>query len=183
MEVEMKKLCSLLLFSLLLTSSSLAQSVAASDVPATREDVVKLFELMHVQQQTRSAIESMMKQQRVMVREGLRKRHPGTSEEQLKQIDREMDEFWKEFPIDQMLDDMIPVYQKHLTKSDVDAMSVFYSSPTGKKLLNEMPAIMTESMQAMMPRLQESMDKMMDRVEKKTQEERRNQAKPPVNKP
>jgi hypothetical protein len=115
----------------------------------------------------------MLKQQRVMVREALRKRHPDISEEELKSADKYMDDFWRDFPVAQMLDDMIPVYQKHLTKTDVGAMSIFYASPTGQKLLREMPAIMTESMQAMMPHLQESMDKMMERVEQKTEEEQK----------
>jgi uncharacterized protein len=181
-EIDMKKLCGLLAFSLLLTVGSFAQSGAEGDVPATREDVVKLFDLMHVQQQTRSAIEAMVKQQRAMVREALRKRHPEMEDEQLKHLDSFMDDFWKDFPIDQMLDDMIPVYQKHLTKTDVDAMSTFYSSPTGKKLLSEMPAIMSESMQAMMPHLRESMDKMMDRVEKQAESEKKKQAKPTTDK-
>jgi hypothetical protein len=168
-----KKVYVLLMFAFLLTKNATAQVAAASDAPATREDVVKLFELMHVQQQTQSAIESMLKQQRVMVREALRKRHPEISEEELKSADKYMDDFWRDFPVAQMLDDMIPVYQKHLTKTDVGAMSIFYASPTGQKLLREMPAIMTESMQAMMPHLQESMDKMMERVEQKTEEEQK----------
>ncbi len=113
-----------------------------------------------------------------MVREALRKRHPEISEEDLKSADKYMDDFWRDFPVAQMLDDMIPVYQKHLTKADVGAMSIFYASPTGQKLLREMPAIMTESMQAMMPHLQESMDQMMERVERKTEEERRKKAPP-----
>ena len=48
-----------------------------------------------------------------------------------------------------MLDDMIPVYQKHLTKSDVDEMIKFYSTPTGQKFLREMPAMTAEGMEAM----------------------------------
>jgi uncharacterized protein len=178
----MKKRCCLTLLSLALTAGSFAQSGSASDAPATREEVVGLFDLMHVQTQTRAAIEAMLKQQSVMVREALRKRHPEISDEQLKHVDHLMDDFWKDFPIDQMLDDMIPVYQKHLTKIDVDAMSAFYTSPTGKKLLNEMPAIMSESMQAMMPHLQASMDKMMDRAEKEAENGKKNPAKPSMDK-
>jgi hypothetical protein len=168
----MRKVCGLCLLALLLTTNAGAQSAAAGDAPSTREDVVKLFELMHVRQQTAATLESMMKQQRVMVRDALRKRHPEISDEELKRTDTFMDDFWRDFPVEQMLEDMIPVYQKHLAKSDVDAMSTFYASPTGKKLLSEMPAIMTESMQAMMPHLRESMDKMMDRIEKRAQEDR-----------
>jgi hypothetical protein len=78
-----------------------------------------------------------------------------------------------------MLDDMIPVYQKHLTKGDVDAMGAFYSSPTGQKLLREMPAMTAESMQAAGPRIQAMMEKVMDRAEKMAEEDRQKQSGSP----
>jgi len=59
---------------------------------------------------------------------------------------------------------MIPVYQKHLTKGDVDGLVAFYSSPTGEKMLKEMPAIMSESMQAASGVMQDMMAKMTQRV-------------------
>ncbi len=43
---------------------------------------------------------------------------------------------------------MIPIYQRHLTKTDLDAVISFYASPVGQKLLKEQPAMMAESMQA-----------------------------------
>jgi hypothetical protein len=43
---------------------------------------------------------------------------------------------------------MIPIYQRHLTKSDLDAVIVFYSSPVGQRLLKEQPAMMAEGMKA-----------------------------------
>jgi len=43
---------------------------------------------------------------------------------------------------------MVPIYQKHLTKSDLDAILAFYSSPIGQKLQREQPAMMQEGMQA-----------------------------------
>jgi hypothetical protein len=50
-----------------------------------------------------------------------------------------------------MMQAMVPAYQKHFTKADMDNLVAFYSSPTGEKLLREMPSIMAESMQDMMP--------------------------------
>jgi hypothetical protein len=47
-----------------------------------------------------------------------------------------------------MVDAIVPIYQKHLTKADLTAITAFYSSPAGQKILAEMPAIMSESMQA-----------------------------------
>jgi hypothetical protein len=74
-------------------------------------------------------------------------------------------------PLDGMLDDTIPIYQQHLTKSDVDAMTRFYSSATGQKLLREQPAIARESMQAVSPRMQKAMSDIMDRLARLADEE------------
>ena len=78
----------------------------------------------------------------------------------------------KDFPVDGMLDDMIQFYQKHLNKADVDAMNAFYQSPTGQKMLREMPAMTAESMQASSPRIQAMMDKVMEHAEQLAREER-----------
>jgi hypothetical protein len=46
-------------------------------------------------------------------------------------------------------------------------MLAFYSSPTGQKVLRELPAIMSESMQNIMP----IMSKYMDTVKERMQQE------------
>jgi hypothetical protein len=76
-----------------------------------------------------------------------------------------VDDYMKSFPWDEMLQSMVPVYQKHFTKGDIDAIVAFYTAPTGQKLLKEMPEIMAESMQTMMPLLQKQMASMQERVE------------------
>ncbi len=63
-----------------------------------------------------------------------------------------------------MLQATIPVYQKHWTKADVDAMVAFYSTPTGQKMLKELPATMAEAMQAITPIMRKRMDAMTERV-------------------
>ena len=41
----------------------------------------------------------------------------------------------------------------------------FYSAPTGQKMLKEMPAMMSEAMQSMMPIIRKQMDAMTERVQ------------------
>jgi hypothetical protein len=60
---------------------------------------------------------------------------------------------------------MITVYQKHWTKGDVDNMIAFYSTPTGQKILTEMPQTMAEAMQAMRPVMQKHTEEMKQRLE------------------
>lgn len=162
----------LITFCLIFASCGLlAEQTPAPESPATREDILKLFEVMNIHQQMPLVLDSMMKQQRVLIRETMKKRYPDFSEEQMSQFDSIMQETMKNFPVDAMLNDMVPVYQKHLTRTDVDAMSSFYSSPTGKKLLKEMPAMTSESMQLAYGRMQKQMESMMDRIQEMMQED------------
>jgi hypothetical protein len=168
----MKKYPAIVVLSLLLSWLPLfAQLTTTDDTPATGDDVEKLFDVMRVHEQVRAVMESVAKQQRTMMHDMIIKKYPDSSEEDLRGADSSMSDFMKSFPMDAMLDDMIPVYQKHLSRTDVAAMTAFYSSPSGQKLLREMPAMTAESMQAMAPRLQTMMDDLMKRVERKAQEQ------------
>jgi hypothetical protein len=76
----------------------------------------------------------------------------------------------KGFDIDGMIDDIVPVYQRHLTKTDVAAMAGFYQTPTGQKMLREQPQMTAEAMQAVQPRMEKMMATVMDDAEKMAKE-------------
>ncbi len=120
---------------ILLVSVIALPLLAQSNAPATREDVLKLFDVMKIHDQMNMVMKSVASQQHTMMRESMRKRFPQITDKELARLDQFSSDIMKDLPIDGMLDDMIPVYQKHLSKNDVDAMSAFYSSPTGQKLL------------------------------------------------
>ena len=69
-----------------------------------------------------------------------------------------------------MFDVTVSVYQKHWTKGDVDTLVAFYSTPTGKKVLAEMPQTMAESMQAMRPVMLKHIDSMKQNVDQQLAE-------------
>lgn len=50
--------------------------------------------------------------------------------------------------IEELLDLLLPVYQKNLSLEDIDNMTAFYQTPTGKRFAEKTPAITQESMQA-----------------------------------
>lgn len=58
--------------------------------------------------------------------------------------------FWRDFMAEvdanEMVNMVIPIYQKYLTEEDVKVMNRFYDSETGKKLIRVQPNIMRESM-------------------------------------
>ena len=64
-------------------------------------------------------------------------------------------EVWKEFEtellatsVDDLVNMLAPVYEKHMTENDLNEVIKFYNSPVGKKLAEKTPAITEESMQA-----------------------------------
>ena len=147
-----------------------AQS-APADAPAEKEDVQQLFATLHLSEMMQNVMKASMQQQKQITREALKKKMPSMTDEDFKRMDTFIDEFAKSIDLNAMLDDMIPVYQRHLSKQDVSAMLAFYNTPTGQKLLREQPAMMAEGMQAMQPRMQKMMSDLMDKVEQMVSEE------------
>ena len=132
---------------------------------------MKLFEVMEIRDQMRTVMASIIKQQRTMIHESMKKRSPQITEEDLARMDRMSANLLKDLPVDGMIEDMVPVYRKHLTRGDVEAMGTFYASPTGKKLLREMPQMTAESMQAAGPRIQAMIDEVMEKAEQMADED------------
>ncbi len=79
-----------------------------------------------------------------------------------------MDDMFQNMPMDEMTQAMVPAYQKHLTKGDIDNLVAFYSTPTGAKLLREMPSMLAEAMQSMMPVMTKYMETVQQRLLKET---------------
>jgi uncharacterized protein len=65
--------------------------------------------------------------------------------------------------IDEMIAEIVPLYARHFTVTEIKAMTTFYKSPAGSKMLQTMPKVMNESMQIsqklLMPRIQKYVDK------------------------
>jgi hypothetical protein len=156
----------------------------ASSAPST-DDVMKLFGLLQIEK-TMSAVIAATKQQSVEFAEQmLHERMPDATDAQKKQFQAMMDEVMRQAlgpeAIREMLQATIPVYQRHLTKGDLDAMIAFYSSPVGQKILHEQPAMVQESMDAsagIQQRIARSMFQKIDERVQKMMEAEKNEAKP-----
>jgi hypothetical protein len=132
---------------------------------ASKEDVKKLFDVMASRQQMAQMMQQMFTQMRNMNREQPKKTHPDLSDAELARRDRESEDLIKNFPLDEMLNDMIPIYQRHFTKSDIDALVAFYSSAAGQKFLHETPAVTAETMRAVYPRIEAAVDAAVKRAD------------------
>lgn len=145
------------------TTGSAQQS--AADTPATKEDVQRYLDVMHSREMIDKMLEAMIKPMHQMLHEEYLKDKDKLPADFEARMNKLTDDMMKGMPWDELLQTMMPVYQKHFTKGDMDAIVAFYSAPTGQKLLKEMPALTAESMQLMMPILRKHIGAMTDRVQ------------------
>jgi hypothetical protein len=156
-------MCALILGWSVCTGAQTTVSVAPD--AASKEDVKKLFDVMASREQMAQMMQQMFTQMRNMNREQLKKTHQDLSDAELARRDRESEDLIKNFPLDEMLNDMIPIYQRHFTKSDIDALVAFYSSAAGQKFLHETPAVTAETMRAVYPRIEAAVDAAVKRAD------------------
>jgi hypothetical protein len=142
----MKRSCLVLLVCLLFTLASFAQQNAA-DVPPGREDVERYLDAMHSREMMKDMFAAMAKTLHQMNHEKVAKTPnlPPGAEERLNKM---TDSIFADFPTEKYLDLMIPVFQKHYTKNDLESVIAFYSTSAGQKMLKEMPGVMTDAMKA-----------------------------------
>src|SRR5271155_4429485 len=115
----MRNYCVLLAVILSAACVICAQQPPVPDTPATKADIVNLFQVMDTQQQVRQIMQQVMAQSRTMTRTALKQRHPEITDAELARMDKESEEIAKNFPVEGLIEDMVPVYQKHLSKADV----------------------------------------------------------------
>jgi hypothetical protein len=135
-----------LFFLLALPIGVSAQSEANSEAP-DKADVMKFLDRMHTRAQMEQVLSGMAKQMKLGAEQGFKQKVPNATPEQLAKLDKMFDTMFSALPMDEMVDALVPIYQKHLSKADLAAVTAFYSSPAGQKILKELPGIMAESMQ------------------------------------
>jgi uncharacterized protein len=150
----------------LFAAAAMAQD--ASSAPATKEDVERYLTVINSHDMMNQMMAAMAKPMHQMVHEQYIKDQDKLPADFEARTDKTIDDMFKDMPMDEMMQAMVPVYQKHLTKGDIDALVAFYSSPTGQKMLREMPAVMGEAMQAMMPVMQKYMATVKERIDQQT---------------
>jgi hypothetical protein len=101
------------------------------------EKIKKMMDVMGTTQQFEVAIDNMVDLQKDTYKDALG------------------DEFWAEFKkevrkdgFQDLMDLLVPIYKKHLTEEEIDAITEFYSSEIGRKMIQKFPMISQESMQA-----------------------------------
>jgi hypothetical protein len=109
-----------------------AVTVPSSVDPAKAAEIKKLLDL--------TGVLKLMGQMKTRMLESYKDQHPGVSPDVWKRVDQEMN-------MDQLLEDIVPLYDKYYTLDDLKAANAFYSSAAGQHLLAATPQLMRESMQ------------------------------------
>jgi len=155
----MKRFLIAVILSLAFCWNCVAQQAATNnDAPASKEDVERYLEAINYHDMLNKMIDVMSVPMHQMVHEQYMKDQDKLPADFEAQTNQKVDAMIKDMPWDDMTQAMVPSYQKHFTKGDMDTLTAFYTSPTGEKVLREMPAIMAESMRTMTPIMQKHME-------------------------
>lgn len=152
---------------LLCAASSFAQMPEPPlpwDAP-TRAELLRLFDVLEVGQQMesmRAVMRNMVQQQFANIPDNSltprQKQELGSLQGELQ------DQFLGGSFMQEILEQMVPIYQRHFTSADVQALMAFYSTPVGKKFLHESPKLMAEFMPKVMAGMQTRVKTAMDAV-------------------
>lgn len=160
----------------ILSAAAISQTADSNTSMPSREQVLRFMEVLRIRPQLVQLFDGAGKQAKLGAEEGFKQKVPNATPTQLADVDQFVEGLFKNMPVDEMLDAMVPIYQKHLTKDDLDGILAFYASPVGQKLQHEQPAMMQEAMQtggeigrrrmgAMMQQMDEFVSKMAQQAQ------------------
>jgi hypothetical protein len=154
----------------------------AADAPS-HDQVMKLLDLLQVRKSMSLMMDGMKQAMKQGAEEAFRERVPNPTPKQLEALNGMVDDMMADMPLNELIEAMVPIYRRHLNKSDVDEVIRFYSSTVGQKLLREQPQMIQEGMQAGVEIQQKRMDQMMAKIrartEKMAEEEEKDKAATP----
>lgn len=165
-------------FAVLLTLSAPAQqktytggadatnSAAAPALPAdapSKEQLIRLFDVMELQKQMAGMMAAVGNNMEKMLPANVNfseKQKAGLVKLQSDLLTNMMS---PEF-VDTYIATLIPIYQRHFTKAEVDDLISFYASAVGQKFLHEQPRLTQESFATVMPLMQKRVQEVMDQI-------------------
>jgi hypothetical protein len=166
-----------LIATLCLALSAPAWAQTADTDPATKDDIILYFRTMHSYDMMQRMMEVQSQSMQQLLRDQIAKEKAVPPDFDVR-MKKAMDDLIKGMPVDEMTQAMIPAYQKHFTRGDIQAMNAFYSSPVGQKVLQELPVVTQEGMQEMMPVLSKYLSAWKDRMQQDLEGTGNSQSKP-----
>jgi hypothetical protein len=153
--------------------------VIPPDDQPSKEQMARLFDAMRLRQQMANmtkTLPAMIQQQVSQQIKSLTANTSGTplTAEQQAAVDQLMKKYMERalslYPPDEMIADLSGIYQRHLSKVDVDGIIAFYSSPAGQHMVELAPVAMKEYMPLVMGRMQERSKALAEEMKKDMKE-------------
>jgi len=142
---------------------------------ASVDEVKALFVSMQIKEQVETMLNAMRTQMTANFDAQMKRMNPPMSNKALSEVRAAMDEGINLVKVEDMLNDMVPLYQKYITRDEMASIRAFYESPAGKSLLAKSPVITQEFMSTAMPKEMEKMNaymaKMQSRIQKIMEED------------
>lgn len=108
-----------------------ASASAAPLHPATEEQVREYFQVVHLDKAVHGAMEQMLNASRATAPPYF--------------PDSVWEDMSKTFASYDLLAEMVPIYQRHISQEDMDAILKFYRTDSGRRLLEAQPAMVAEA--------------------------------------
>jgi hypothetical protein len=165
-----------LIATLCLALSAPLMAQTSDNEPATRDDVILYLRTMHSHDMLQRTLEVQSQSMQRLFKDQTLRNKTAVPPDFDARMKRMMEDYVKNMPMDEITQAMIPTYQKHFTRGEMQAMNAFYSSPVGQKVIEELPAVLQEGMQAATPILSQYLSEFKDRM----QEELKNAGSTPA---
>jgi hypothetical protein len=113
-------------------TSTVAPHVSATIDPAKAAEIRKMLEL--------TGMTKLVNQMKTQILDMYKSRNTGVSPEMWNRLDQEMD-------MNDLIEQIVPLYNKYYSLDDLKAANAFYQSPAGQRILAVTPQLMHASMQ------------------------------------
>jgi hypothetical protein len=144
-------------------------SAQSPESPST-DDVKRFLEVMRIEGQLQTMVQIMTKSAKQGARQTFLQKMPDATPEQLADVESLTEGLFADLPMKDIIPDLIPVYQKHISKADLQALTDFYASPIGQRFLNEQPKMMQEMGEVSAARMQQQLGGVMEKFDTKLAE-------------
>lgn len=137
------------------------RSSSTAAAQPTREEILQLFNALDIRQQLGS-VADVMKGNMEKMQEAQMPDLTDAQKQKISDLNSEIvGEAFNQDSVNAMLEDLVPIYQKHFTRADIQAVMAFYNSPSGRKFLHEQPQILQDTMTTAVAHLQQRIEKIM----------------------
>jgi hypothetical protein len=157
-------------------SAAASREIPAAEKPS-REQLLELFQVMRIRSQMEemlrmlpAALQQQLQSEQTEVEINLMQLGGELTAAQKSARDRITQKYFvlaeKQYPVDEMLSEMVEVYQSNLTREDVDGITAFYRSTAGQHLLDAEPLMAKQVMPAVTKKFEARDKDLVERYKK-----------------